>query len=179
MEANGKKVAIFAEDLYEDLELWYPYYRLKEAGAEVTIVGSGRKPEFNSKHGYPAKADLSIEEARTSDFDAVLIPGGYSPDLMRRKPEMVDFVRAMDSEGKVVATICHAGWMLVSAGIVKGRPATCFHSIKDDLIAAGARYENSPVVVDRNLITSRQPGDLPQYCAAIIEQLSRVPAGTR
>lgn len=179
MELTGKKVAIFAEDLYEDLELWYPYYRLKEAGAEVAIVGSGRKPEFASKHGYPAKADLSIEEASTGDFDAVLLPGGYSPDLMRRKPEMVKFVRQMDSEGKVVAAICHAGWMLVSAGIVKDRPATCFHSIKDDLVAAGARYEDSPVVVDRNLVTSRQPGDLPQYCAAIIEQLSRVPAGTR
>jgi protease I len=173
MELEGKKIAILAEDLYEDLELWYPYYRFKEAGAEVRIVGSGRAPSFNSKHGYPAKPDLDVKEARVEDFDAVVIPGGYSPDLMRRSEEMVAFVRDMDAAGKTVAAICHAGWMLVSADIVRGRRATCFYSVRDDLKAAGANYVDAPVVVDRNLVTSRMPADLPQFSQAIIGQLAR------
>ncbi len=175
-EMVGKRVAILAEELYEDLELWYPYYRLMEAGAEVKIVGSGRAESFNSKHGYLVTPDLSIDSITASEFDAVVIPGGYSPDHMRRKPAMVEFVRAMDSAGKPVAAICHAGWMLISAGIVKGRRATCFFSIKDDLIAAGARYLDEAVVVDRNLITSRSPKDLPQFVPAIIEAFARARA---
>ena len=173
MELDGRKVAILAEDLYEDLELWYPYYRLKEAGAEVKVVGSGRADTFTSKHGYPVKPDLTSDQARASDFDAVVIPGGYSPDMMRRKPSMVSFVKDMDAAGKTVAAICHAGWMLVSAGIVNGRKATCFMSVKDDIVAAGADYRDEPVVVDGNLITSRFPGDLPHFCRAIIGQLAR------
>lgn len=173
MELEGRNIAILAEDLYEDLELWYPYYRLQEAGATVKVIGSGRAETHTSKHGYPVKPDLSVEQARVEDFDAVVIPGGYSPDLMRRKPEMVAFVRDMDAQGKTVAAICHAGWMLVSAGIVKGRRATCFMSIKDDLLAAGADYWDEPVVVDGNLVTSRFPADLPHFCRAIIDQLAR------
>ena len=173
MELEGRKVAILAEDLYEDLELWYPYYRLKEAGADVKVIGSGRAESFASKHGYPVKPDLTADQARASDFDAVVIPGGYSPDLMRRKPAMVAFVKDMDAAGKTVAAICHAGWMLVSAGVLKGRQATGFMSIKDDMVAAGAAYRDEPVVVDRNLITSRFPADLPHFCRAIIEQLAR------
>jgi protease I len=176
MELQGKTIAILAEDLYEDLELWYPFYRFKEAGAMVKVVGSGRSQTHNSKHGYPVTPDLTAEEARVADFDAVVIPGGYSPDLMRRKPEMVAFVRDMDKAGKTVAAICHAGWMLVSADIVKGRQATCFFSIKDDLVAAGARYVDEAVVVDRNLVTSRRPADLPDFCKAIIAQLAKQPA---
>jgi protease I len=172
-ELTGKKVAILAEDLYEDTELWYPYYRLLEAGAEVKIVGSGRAESFKSKHDFPVVADLSIEKTSAAEFDAVVIPGGYSPDLMRRKPAMVDFVREMDKAGKPVAAICHAGWMLVSAGIVKGRRATSFFSIKDDMVAAGARYEDEAVVVDGNLITSRRPADLPKFVPAIIDALVR------
>jgi protease I len=179
MELEGRQVAILAEDLYEDLELWYPFYRLKEAGATVKVIGSGRADKFTSKHGYPVTPDLSVEAARAADFDAVVIPGGYSPDLMRRKPEMVDFVRQMDAQGKTVAAICHAGWMLVSAGIVKGRRATGFHSIKDDLVAAGANYVDEAAVIDRNLITSRTPADLPQFCQAIIGQLAKREAAVR
>ncbi|OLB89865.1 MAG: protease [Actinobacteria bacterium 13_2_20CM_2_66_6] len=175
-ELAGKRVAILAEELYEDPELWYPYYRLLEAGAEVKIVGSGRAETFKSKHGYPVTPDLSIDKPLPENFDAVIIPGGYSPDHMRRKPAMVDFVREMDRAGKPVAAICHAGWMLVSAGIVKGRRATGFFSIKDDLVAAGARYVDEPVVVDGNLITSRSPKDLPFFLPAIIEALARARA---
>jgi deglycase len=176
MGLDSRRVAVLAEDQYEDLELWYPYYRLREAGAEVKIVGSGRAPSFSSKHGYPAKADLDAKEASAQDFDAVVIPGGYSPDLMRRSPDMVRFVREMNDAGKPVAAICHAGWMLVSAKIVQGRRATCFYSVRDDLEAAGARWEDAPVVVDGNLITSRMPADLPEFCKALLEQLSRAPA---
>ena len=172
-EMAGKKIAILAEDLYEDNELWYPYYRLLEAGAEVKIVGSGRAESFKSKHDFPVVPDLSIDKTSAAEFDAVVIPGGYSPDLMRRKPAMVDFVREMDKAGKPVAAICHAGWMLVSAGIVKGRRATSFFSIKDDMVAAGARYEDEAVVVDGNLITSRRPADLPKFVPAIIDALAR------
>ena len=170
-EMAGKKIAILVEDLYEDMELWYPYYRLLEAGADVKIIGSGRAESFKSKHGYPAVPDLSIDKTSAAEFDGVVIPGGYSPDLMRRKPAMVDFVREMDKAGKPVAAICHAGWMLISAGIVKDRRATCFFSIKDDLVAAGARYEDEAVVIDGNLITSRRPADLPQFVPALIEAL--------
>ncbi len=177
MELEGKRVAILAEDNYEDLELWYPYYRLKEAGAEVRVVGSGRARTFNSKHGYPVGADLDASEARSADFDAVVIPGGYAPDLMRRSPAMVGFVRDMHAAGKPVAAICHAGWMLVSAGLARGRRLTSFFSIKDDLVAAGAEWVDEPVVTDGNLVTSRMPADLPHFCRAVIYRLA--PAAVR
>lgn len=168
MELEGRRVAILAEDTYEDPELWYPYYRLQEAGAEVKVVGSGRKEIFESKHGYPVKADLSIHEVRPEEFDAVVIPGGYSPDQMRRERAMVEFVRGIHDAGKPVGAICHAGWMLASAGVLKGRRATGFFSIRDDMVAAGADYLNQSVVVDGNLITSRFPGDLPDFLRALI-----------
>ena len=177
MELEGKRVAVLVEDDYQVLELWYPYHRMREAGAEVKLVGTGRATQFKSKHGYPADADLAVADTSAADFDAVIIPGGYAPDLMRRNKDMVQFVRDMDAAGKPVAAICHAGWMLVSAKIVKGRNATCFYSVRDDLEAAGANWKDEAVVVDGNLITSRVPGDLPEFCKAIIESLARVPVG--
>ena len=173
MELEGRRVAILAEDLYEDPELWYPYYRLQEAGAQVQVVGSGRKDSFESKHGYPVKADLSISEARAEEFDAVVIPGGYSPDYMRRSPAMAEFVRALNDRGKPVAAICHAGWMLASAGVLQGKHATGFFSIKDDMVNAGAIFEDQSVVVDGNLVTSRRPADLPDFTRALIGLLTR------
>ena len=175
MEAEGKRVAILVEDDYQMHEFWYPYYRFKEAGAEVRVVGTGRAPTYTS-HGYAVTPDLDAPNARVDDFDAVIIPGGYAPDRMRRSAEMVAFVREMDAAGKPVAAICHAGWMLVSAKIVDGRRATCFSSIRDDLEAAGARWSDEPVVVDGNLITSRAPADLPDFCRAVLAALSRTPA---
>src|SRR2546428_1817382 len=174
-DLTGKKIAILAEDLYEDTELWYPYYRLLEAGAEVKIVGSGGAESFKSKHALPVVPDLSIDRTSAAEFDAVVIPGGYSPDLMRRKPAMVEFVREMDKAGKPVAAICHAGWMLISAGIVKGRRATAFFSIKDDMVAAGAPYEEEAVVVDGKLVTSRRSAGLPHIVPSLIRGLSRTP----
>ena len=172
MELEGKRVAILAENMYQELELWYPLLRLREAGAETFVVGSGSADTCTSKLGYPVSVDRAADEVSAAEIDAVVIPGGYAPDLMRRQPAMVQLVRQAFEQGKIVATICHAGWMLVSADVVRGRKATCFYSIKDDLINAGADYVDAEVVRDGNLITSRVPSDLPAFCRTIIEALS-------
>jgi protease I len=174
MELEGKRVAILVEDDYQMHEFWYPFYRLQEAGAEVKVIGTGK--DSYTSHGYAVTPNLQAPDAKVDAFDAVVIPGGYAPDKMRRSKEMVAFVHDMDAAGKPVAAICHAGWMLVSAKIVRGRNVTCFYSIRDDLEAAGASWSDEPVVVDGNLITSRVPGDLPAFCKAVIAALSRTPA---
>lgn len=171
MAKTAKKVAILVEDLYQVLEVWYPLLRLKEEGIVVTLIGTGLKETYNSRDGYPARVDKSIDKVKVSDFDGVIIPGGYAPDILRRYEKVVDFVRKMYASGKVVAAICHGGWLLVSAGIVKGRKATCFFAIKDDLIAAGAKYIDVEAVVDGKLITSRKPEDLPRFVLEVIKAL--------
>lgn len=171
MELKGKRIAILVEDLYNEFEFWYPYYRMKEAGAEVMVVGTGAK-EYHSKIGLPAPGGVSAESVNAEQFDAVIIPGGYAPDRMRRNAAMLKLVRDCFNQGKIVAAICHAGWMLVSAGILKGKKATCFISVKDDLVNAGATYLDQEVVRDGNLITSRTPDDLPAFCREIIAVLS-------
>src|SRR5512143_2403470 len=171
MELKGRRIAILAEDLYQDLELWYLALRLREAGADVTIVGTG-KSVYTSKHGYPVKADKSADKVKTDDFDAVVVPGGYAPDLMRRHEPMVRLVREMGKARKVVAAICHGGWMLASANLLRGRKATGFIAIRDDMVNAGAMYEDSEVVRDGTLITSRKPEDLPAFCRTIVQAVS-------
>jgi len=173
MRLKGKKVVILIENNYQDLEFWVPYYRLKEEGVEVTVVGSGSSRTYTSKYGYPVEAEKEAKDIDVSKYDGVVIPGGYAPDLMRRYPDMVRIVREAHQKGKVIAAICHAGWMLVSAGILKGKKATGFFSIKDDLINAGANYVDSEVVRDGNLITSRKPDDLPAFCRETIEALAK------
>ena len=168
---KGKRVAILAEDFYEDLELWYPLLRLREEGAEVVVVGPGEAPEHHGKYGYPVAVDQAIRDVSAKNFDAVVIPGGYAPDRMRRHPAMVAFVREMAHHGKVVAAICHGPWMLASAEVVAGKTVTCFFAIKDDLVHAGATYVDTQVAVDGNLITSRKPEDLPAFCRTIIVAL--------
>jgi protease I len=172
MSLEGKTVAVLVEDNYQELELWYPLLRLREEGAKVMVVGPQQGQTYGSKYGYPVTADATAREVKGAELDAVVIPGGYAPDRMRRDPSMVELVREAHARGKVVAAICHAGWMLCSARVLQGRVATCFHSIKDDLVNAGAGYVDEEVVRDGNLITSRQPEDLPAFCREIIAALS-------
>jgi len=166
-----KKIAILVEDLYQVLEVWYPLLRLKEEGVDVQLIGTGSKDTYGSKEGYPAKVHASIEKINSRDFDGVIIPGGFAPDFLRRHEKIIQFVRQIHDDGKVVAAICHGGWLLVSANIIRGRKATCFFAIKDDLIAAGADYTDEEVVVDGNIITSRKPEDLPAFVVEIIKSL--------
>ena len=171
MELAGVRVAILAETQYEDLELWYPYLRLQEAGAEVFIVGSGSADRYTSKHGLPVTVDAEADTVNADQFDAVVIPGGWAPDYMRRHQAVLTFVRDAAASGRVIAAICHAGSVLASAHIVQGRTLTCYHSIKDDLVNAGATYVDEEVVQDGSLITSRHPADLPAFCRTLIAEL--------
>ncbi len=170
MSLTGKRVAILVEDLYEDPELWYPYYRLQEAGAEVVLVGPEVKT-YASKHGYEARAHVAAAQVTAKEFDGIVIPGGFAPDRLRRYEAILNLVRGIYEKGGVVAAICHAAWVPISAGILKGKQATCVSAIKDDLINAGATYIDQAVVIDGNLITSRTPSDLPAFLPAIIKAL--------
>jgi protease I len=168
MDLKGKVIGVLAEDIYEDLELWYPVLRFREAGATVKIIAPEKKV-YLSKHGYEAEADIAASKVKADELDAVIIPGGYAPDRMRRNAHMVGIVRKAMKMDKCVAAICHGGWMLCSAGGLKGRTVTGFIAIKDDLVNAGAKYVDKEVCVDGNLITSRKPSDLPAFCKAIIK----------
>jgi protease I len=172
MEIKGKRLVLLVEDRYQVLELWYPLIRLREAGAEVTVVGPEGGHVYKSGNGYEITADASVADIRIQEYDGVIVPGGYAPDLMRRYPAMVAVVRDAYNQGKVVAAICHAGWMLASAGIVRGRKVTSFYSMKDDMINAGAIWLDEPVVRDGLIITSRKPEDLPFFCGEIIAALN-------
>lgn len=176
MKLEGRKIAVLVADHYQELEVWYPLLRFREDGAETHAIGVEAGQTYASKKGYPVEADLSIADARASEYDAVVIPGGWAPDALRQDERVLNFVRQMYASKKIVAAICHAGWVLTSAGIVSGKRATCFVAIKDDLIHAGASYADEEVVVDGNLITSRKPADLPAFCREIINALAAQPA---
>lgn len=167
------KVAILVEEQYQVLEVWYPFLRLREEGMESVLVGTLEKKEYKSKEGYPAVPDHCIRDVDARYFSGVVIPGGYAPDFLRRYPEVNQFVRQLFQEGKLVASICHGGWVLSSAGILKGRKATSFSAIKDDVVNAGAEFLDSEVVVDGNLITSRNPMDLPAFLREIVAFLRK------
>ena len=167
---TDKRILFFAAPLYEDLELWYPKIRLEEEGASCTVAGLGEKI-YQGKHGYPVKPDCTVDEVEAGEFDALVIPGGFAPDKLRRYPKVLQLTREIFEAGKPVAFICHAGWVPISARIVKGRRGTSVDAIKDDLVNAGMLWENSPVVVDGNMITSRTPADLPHFAKAIIAAL--------
>jgi protease I len=173
MDLTGKKIAILVDNLYQELEVWYPLLRFREAGATVVTVGAKAGETYTSKLGYPVQCEVSYGDADPHDFDGVVIPGGYAPDHIRRHAKANQFVHDMDRDGKLVASICHGPWVLCSAGgMLKGRRATSFFAIKDDLVNAGAHWSDAEVVVDNNLVTSRKPEDLPAFCKAAIEVLA-------
>jgi len=174
MTLEGKKVAILAENGYEELELWYPYYRMIEEGATVVLIGSGTSSKYVGKKGnYPVIVDKNINDVDSKEFDALIIPGGWAPDNLRRHKKIIDFTREIFEQNKTVAAICHAGSLLVSANVLKGKTATCFMAIKDDMINAGINFVDEAVVIDGNLVTSRTPQDLPAFCKGIITTLSK------
>src|SRR4051794_1206446 len=172
MALTGKTVLFFAGPLYEDLELWYPKIRLEEEGAKTVVAGTGEKT-YQGKRGYPLTVDATVEEISSNQFDALVIPGGYAPDIMRRSKKLLQLTREIYEAGKPVAFICHGGWVPISAGIVRGQRGTSVGAIKDDLVNAGMIWEDSPVVVDGHLISSRTPADLPVFCKALIAALQK------
>jgi protease I len=179
MDLQGKKIAVLVADQYQELEVWYPLLRFREDGAETDAVGAEAGNTYLSKKGYPVVANRSIADVHTNEYDAVVVPGGWAPDTLRQDSRVLKFVREMHRSGKLVAAICHGGWVLASAEIVKGVRTTCFKAIKDDLIHAGAVYEDTEVVVDGNIISSRVPTDLPAFCREIARALAVQPAGVR
>jgi len=173
MKLSGKRVALLIEDEYQEMEGWYPKLRLTEEGATVVVVGSGAKDVFQSKLGYPMEADASADNVSAADFDAVVVPGGYAPDHMRLYPAMVKLVRDAFESGKLVAAICHGGWMLASAGVCRGgRRVTGYAPIHDDVVNAGGVWVDEEVVCDGNVITSRTPPDLPAFAREIVRYLA-------
>jgi protease I len=179
MSLSGKRVAVLIEQQYQELEVWYPVYRLKEAGCEVVLVGPEAGKSYPSKLGYPAKSDAAAADLTADKFHGIVIPGGFAPDYIRRSEPMLKLVRDIFAQGKPVAAICHGPWVLCSRVLpqgetpLKGRRATCFHSIKDDVVNAGATYVDQEVVADGNLITSRKPDDLPAFTVAFMELLRK------
>ncbi len=173
MSLQGIRVALLIEDEYQVLEGWYPLLRLQAAGAEVKVIGSGTKQSFGSKEHYPMDVDLDASQAKAEDFDAIVVPGGFAPDNMRLHPEMINLVRDVYEAGKLTSAICHGGWVLVSAGAVKGRKATGYLPIKDDVVNAGGEWVDQAVVEDGNLITARTPVDLPEFGEALVSYLER------
>jgi protease I len=171
-----KRLLAFVDDSYEDLELWYPKLRLEEAGYLTRLAGPELRT-FAGKHGYPAKADLLIAHAHSADFCGLLAPGGFMPDKLRRDPKVLSLTREFFEQGKLVAFICHGGWIPISAKILEGHRATGSLGIKDDLENAGATWVDAPVVVDGNLVSSRTPPDLPQFAKAMLAWLSHRAGG--
>ncbi|SKA65472.1 type 1 glutamine amidotransferase domain-containing protein [Desulfobaculum bizertense] len=167
-ELLGKIALVFVEDNYEDLELWYPVLRLREAGAEVLIAGPEKDHSYVSKHGYPCVADIAIRDVSPERYHLLIIPGGFAPDRLRRSQHVKDITRAMHEAGKPIAHICHGGWVPVSANILDGFRCTSTVAIADDIRNAGGRWEDAEVVVDRNQISSRKPDDLPAFMQAVI-----------
>lgn len=165
----GVRSIIFVEQQYQELEIWYPLYRLREAGAEVVLVGPEAGKTYPSKLGYPAVSDKAARDIDPSKVDLAVIPGGFAPDFMRRHDSVLNLANQLHEKGTILAAICHGPWLLCSTPALKGRKATCFHAIKHDVINAGAHYLDAEVVVDGPIITSRKPDDLPAFMRAIFQ----------
>lgn len=168
----GKRCLAFVGDIYEDLELWYPKLRMIEAGAEFVVAGPEAGVTYSGKNGYPCKSDVAIADVDASEFQAVLLPGGFMPDKLRRDPKVLELIRQFDADKKCVAAICHGGWLAISAGVYRGVNVTGSPGIKDDLVNAGAIWNDKAVVVDGHHISSRKPDDLPDFCRAMIQMIA-------
>jgi protease I len=169
----GKSILMFVGDIYEDLELWYPKLRLIEAGAKVVVAGQKAEQSYDGKNGYPCVSDAAIADVKASHFQGVVVPGGFMPDKLRRDQQVLQLVRDFAEAGKLVAAICHGGWIPISAKVYKGVRVTGSPGIKDDLVNAGAIWEDSSVVVDRHFVSSRKPDDLPDFCRGILQVLAK------
>ncbi len=165
---TGKKFLAFVGKDYEDLELWYPKFRLIEAGAEFVMAGEAAGVQYIGKNGYPCVSDIAIQGIDVSGYDGLIVGGGWMPDKLRRDPEVLRITREFSEAGKLVAAICHGGWIPISAGIYSGVRVTGSPGIKDDLVNAGAIFEDAAVVVDRHFVSSRRPDDLPDFCKGIL-----------
>ena len=170
-ELEHKQFLILAGDDYEDLELQYPRYRLLEAGAGVTIAGPEAGVVYKGKHGYPVKTDAAIDLMEVSDFQGIVIPGGWMPDKLRRNEKLLQLVQNFNEMGLLIAAICHGGWIPISAGVYEGARVTGSPGIKDDLINAGAEWIDAPVVVDGHFFSSRRPDDLPDFARGMLQVL--------
>lgn len=168
----GQKILVFVGDIYEDLELWYPKLRLIEAGAAVVIAGPEAKQTYQGKNGYPCQSDAAIDDMNADDFDGLIVPGGFMPDKLRRDAKVLQLVRDFNESGKLVAAICHGGWIPISAGVYRDVEVTGSPGIKDDLVNAGAIWKDAAVVVDRHFVCSRKPDDLPDFCRGVIQVLT-------
>jgi protease I len=171
--ARSKKVAIMLAEQYQVLEVWYPYYRLREAGIDCDFIAAEVNKDYPSKEGYPCRSTVAAKNAKSADYDCMIVPGGFAPDFMRRSSDMIKFAKDMVNEGKIIASICHGVWLLCSTKILKGKTATCFMAVRDDIINAGANYVDEECIVDGNLITARKPDDLPAFCKAILKALGK------
>jgi protease I len=176
MNLTGKRVLIFAANYYEELELWYPKIRLEEEGVATVVAGVGEKVYHGKRGSYPVAVDAQVDDLSADAFHGLVIPGGYAPDILRRHPKVLSLTRDVFKAGKPVGFICHAGWVPISAGIVRGRRGTSVGAIRDDLVNAGMLWEDAPVVVDGNLISSRTPADLGHFMRAFIEALQSTTA---
>jgi protease I len=174
MELSGKKVLAFTDDDFEDLEMWYPVLRLREAGAKVVVAGLKKGHIYHGKYGVPITSDAAFDEVLSTDFDGLYVPGGWAPDKLRRFDDVLRLTREFHEAGKPIAQICHAGWVLISAKIVDGYTMTSTPGIRDDLENAGAAWVDEEVVVDRNIISGRRPPDLPAFSKAFVDVLAGV-----
>lgn len=168
---TGKRILMFVGDIYEDLEVWYPKLRLIEAGAEVVLAGPEARVTYTGKNGYPCQSDAALSEVDAASFDGLVVPGGFMPDKLRREAKVLQIVRDFDDSQKLIAAVCHGGWIPISAGVYRGVRVTGSPGIKDDLVNAGAIWEDKSVVVDRHFVSSRKPDDLPDFCRGILQVL--------